>query len=245
MRCITCNGIGSCACSQCNGTGDLLKCDCSEWLLHKEREDLETKIKDAKDDQIIFISFLGLISLILVSYLYNKKDSPVALDKKQQPKTAQLQKHTADNISNKTSTAPASAVPKVIPVRPPELRVESPQIDRPKYKIPQGVPPDSPKYYSMPQRENFQRSKVNPKNAGDENVDPTKQYSKVDKQLNDAYKNVMARLDTQGKESLRFEQRNWIKNRDAAAAVARDPSEAQSIILIRTIARTRELERYR
>lgn len=241
--CIACNGVGAFGCLKCNGTGDLMKCDCPEWLLQKEREDADAKIKEAKDDKTILISLICIIPIALIGYFLEKKDATVAPETRQQPKTAEPQSRTANDIHSKTRPALTSTVPKVIPVRQPDQHVDKSDIERPKYNIPQGVPPDSPKYYSMPQRDNFQPLKGNPQNAGDKSVDLAKQYSKADKQLNDAYKIAMARLDTQGKERLRFEQRNWVKNRDDAAS--RNPTEAEPIKLKMTILRTRELEQYR
>lgn len=238
---LACNGVGSATCPKCNGTGDMLKCDCPECLLDKEKGDDNVKIKEAKDDKTILFSLLCIIPLALIGYLLEKRASRGTTEKQEQPKTAKLQSHPVENVSSKTSTALPSTVPKVIPVRPIEAHPKPSEIERPKYKSPQGLSPDSAKYYSMPTRENVQPAKSNGQNAEDKNISLSKQYSKVDTQLNEAYKTAMARLNDTSKEKLRSEQRNWIKSRDEEAR--KNPIEAETIKIKLTILRTRELER--
>lgn len=69
------------------------------------------------------------------------------------------------------------------------------------------------------------------------------EFTRADAQLNVAYKNAMNRIDGYRQEQLRTEQRNWIKQRDAA--VSRNPIESVPIKLKMTLIRTRELEQYR
>ena len=89
----------------------------------------------------------------------------------------------------------------------------------------------------------------NPRNTYDAVYCEQKIYQKADDELNRKYKQLMAKLDRQGQQILRSEQRQWIEERDAeCTTTSRDVGEVVNTDCMtrKTIERTNFLaDRYR
>ncbi len=79
----------------------------------------------------------------------------------------------------------------------------------------------------------------------------TTDMDRADRQLNDTYREIMARLPPQRRSALRQEERAWIDRRKATCAIERQPAEpsrdvARMLCLVReSDARTEALRAYR
>ena len=148
-----------------------------------------------------------------------------------------------NNHEANEQSAPASSgpTPKVRAVEKNETHEPLQQL-QPKPKDSPTMPAVSTKDFSQP-AQNIPQSSVGSTQVLDNRNSTSSGYAQADAQLNTAYRSAMARLDQQGQERLRSEQRNWIKERDAA--VSRNPIGAEPTKLKMTILRTRELEQYR
>lgn len=193
---------------------------------------------------------LGAIIILIVGgfYIYYRGWmflDPKGLDKHMKEIDAKrmVAEQSAPQEKNERSSPLAAAPPpKVRAVEKNETH-EPLQQQNPKPSNSATMPAVSTKYYSQPAQNVPQSSVGNPQVLDNRSSTLSSDYSRVDAQLNVAYRTAMARLDQQGQERLRNEQRNWIKQRDAA--VSRNPIEAEPIKLKMTILRTRELEQYR
>lgn len=136
--------------------------------------------------------------------------------------TPTVRRHLNMVSDNPNSESDSLKPPKALEVRPKESKNE--------YNPPNSQIPNT----------NFSRNTFD---TGKQASPITQQYIQADAKLNSAYKSALQRLDSDRQNSLRSEQRNWIKERDAAAA--KNPSEAEFVMYIKTVARTRELEHYR